>query len=299
MSKNRRNKNQTPEQKTVVADSGVSASAVVPGPEAKVAPRQFAKFNVLADGDEIVYYCPGCDDVHIIPVKNRDVIWNYNNDVNAPTLSPSIKATMGKGICHHFVRNGEIQYLGDCTHAMKGTNVQLEPFCFSEWLKGTDENEPAAAAPVSPQPTLASSSIPAETNSGSSVPSVAAEATNSGAQQAPKDLSFSEPKDCVPMTAEWQHVTKALPKVDVIVDAGTVSADAKEVQGVCEVKWNGKEWVHIASGHTIAAAPERGVWKYKAGVQQPHLATHGKDLFGNPMKKPFGMFAQAHNVRII
>jgi hypothetical protein len=30
----------------------------------------------------------------------------------------------GKDVCHSFVRDGQIQFLGDCTHALKGQTVE-------------------------------------------------------------------------------------------------------------------------------------------------------------------------------
>jgi hypothetical protein len=73
--------------------------------------------------------------------------WEFNNDFDAPTFSPSINVTgvrrMTEGeyqrvmagekieptnrVCHSFVRDGHIQFLGDCTHALAGRTVALVP----------------------------------------------------------------------------------------------------------------------------------------------------------------------------
>ena len=34
---------------------------------------------------------------------------------------PDIAST----VCHHFIRDGKIQFLGDCTHALRGQTVDL------------------------------------------------------------------------------------------------------------------------------------------------------------------------------
>ncbi|MCZ4340562.1 hypothetical protein O4H52_03015 [Sphingomonadaceae bacterium G21617-S1] len=31
-------------------------------------------------------------------------------------------------VCHSFVRNGQIEFLSDCTHALAGQTVPLPPF---------------------------------------------------------------------------------------------------------------------------------------------------------------------------
>ena len=75
--------------------------------------------------------------------------WSYNGNPDAPTFTPSVLVRSGhyapghtgecwctweteegeKGfgcyICHSFVTNGKIQFLGDCTHALAGQTVDL------------------------------------------------------------------------------------------------------------------------------------------------------------------------------
>lgn len=67
--------------------------------------------------------------------------WQWNGDANRPTFSPSILVTWGepsdvegefddpakdqKRVCHSFVTDGRIQFLGDCTHQLKGQTVDL------------------------------------------------------------------------------------------------------------------------------------------------------------------------------
>jgi hypothetical protein len=58
--------------------------------------------------------------------------------VNKPTLSPSILARWDTGpehtrhVCHSFVRNGRIEFLGDCTHALAGQTVDLKDLPIEE-----------------------------------------------------------------------------------------------------------------------------------------------------------------------
>lgn len=73
-----------------------------------------------------LFYCPGCEEHH-----GPNDSWTFNGDVEKPTFSPSIlvqghKDGVGDTRCHIFVRNGQIQYLSDCTHALAGTTVPME-----------------------------------------------------------------------------------------------------------------------------------------------------------------------------
>jgi hypothetical protein len=60
----------------------------------------------------------------------NEKVHTFNGNVYAPTLTPSLLAKYaGKGVeeycCHSFVRDGQIQFLDDCTHPLKGQTVGL------------------------------------------------------------------------------------------------------------------------------------------------------------------------------
>lgn len=79
------------------------------------------------------FFCPGCKQYHLIhvkPYKNpMGASWEFNGDVEKPTFSPSIlrqtELIRRKFICHLYIRDGKIQYLGDCSHELKGQTVEL------------------------------------------------------------------------------------------------------------------------------------------------------------------------------
>lgn len=107
----------------------------------------------------IKFKCPGCGDNHVLctqdtaPEVATGPRWNFNGDYDKPTLSPSILSRSGHyaqhfkpgdhcwcthdaenptdpsgykcHICHSFVVEGRIQFLGDCTHALAGQTVEL------------------------------------------------------------------------------------------------------------------------------------------------------------------------------
>jgi hypothetical protein len=83
----------------------------------------------LLHNGKIYYGCQACKDnpifrgVHDVPVEGPNA-WGYNGDLDHPTLTPSVRtgylrsdddASMA-GICHHFLRDGCIQYCSDSTH---------------------------------------------------------------------------------------------------------------------------------------------------------------------------------------
>ncbi|MCA0447652.1 MAG: ammonia monooxygenase [Bacteroidetes bacterium] len=111
----------------------------------QVPPDQYWGFTYLFD-------CPGCGDFHGF----NETIWQFNGDLVKPTISPSILVTwtefseLGRKqydewyaglrdknrtgkfdsitkVCHCFIREGRIQFLGDCWHELKGQTVDLPP----------------------------------------------------------------------------------------------------------------------------------------------------------------------------
>ena len=104
-----------------------------------------------ADGSlyGLSYRCPGCEGFHermvgfhTLPIEanpeGRDH-WNFNGVYERPTFSPSVKRSQefwahGNDapaidyVCHHYVTDGEIQYLDDCTHQLAGQTVPMVPW---------------------------------------------------------------------------------------------------------------------------------------------------------------------------
>jgi hypothetical protein len=84
------------------------------------------------EGGKVAFRCPGCGSTHAVRVTGNDPgpRWTYNGDPERPTFSPSILVTWGRlsKRCHSFVRAGEIEFLGDCTHELAGKTVPIPPF---------------------------------------------------------------------------------------------------------------------------------------------------------------------------
>jgi len=81
------------------------------------------KVRRTLDGLQI-WWCDGCKTHHW-----ADARWNFDGNVESPTFSPSflVRNTPNQGdVCHSYVRDGQVQYLNDTTHALKGQTLPLK-----------------------------------------------------------------------------------------------------------------------------------------------------------------------------
>lgn len=71
------------------------------------------------------FYCPGCKCDHSYDCRTDGgrPSWTFNGDLELPTFTPSL--LYPDRVCHLFVTDGRIQYLGDCTHELAGHQVDL------------------------------------------------------------------------------------------------------------------------------------------------------------------------------
>ena len=93
----------------------------------------------------ISFRCPGCGDVHAIPMSGTPA-WGWNGLIDRPTVSPSIDVKSGHYAshwkpgdgcwcdkdygfkcyrCHSTITDGRITFCTDSTHAMAGQTVDL------------------------------------------------------------------------------------------------------------------------------------------------------------------------------
>lgn len=82
-----------------------------------------------------VIHCPACGFGHKFnaaeyPNPLNGAKWTFSGTLEWPTFAPSmlIKYQLRPGedyVCHSFVRDGKIEFLSDCTHAMAGQTVEL------------------------------------------------------------------------------------------------------------------------------------------------------------------------------
>lgn len=105
---------------------------------------------------QIAHWCPACKGLHPFAIETRNhsgAIWTWDNNVERPTFSPSMNIRIGPypaepgqpgrtDVCHYFLRGGQIQFLGDCTHDMRGQTVEM-PDMPPHWPEFVQRTTPA------------------------------------------------------------------------------------------------------------------------------------------------------------
>ena len=88
---------------------------------AKVLYKEYEHQGKVYD-KHLYYFCPGCDCYHYInPDRHK-----FNGNYDKPTFMPSLLQNWDPiKICHSFITDGKIQYLGDCWHHLKNQTVDL------------------------------------------------------------------------------------------------------------------------------------------------------------------------------
>lgn len=77
------------------------------------------KLRIVQGGGHAAY-CPGCQEYHVIRSN-----WRFNGNYESPAFTPSLLLNESDRICHAFITDGHWQFLGDCTHGLKGHTVAL------------------------------------------------------------------------------------------------------------------------------------------------------------------------------
>ncbi len=91
--------------------------------------------------DCLAFVCPGCIDMvggsglHMLAVNTtiKQPAWTWDGNLIKPTLHPSILTGRGSDkVCHSFMTDGKLIYLGDCNHSLVNTSVELPDL--PEWF---------------------------------------------------------------------------------------------------------------------------------------------------------------------
>lgn len=96
-----------------------------------------------ADG-RLAWWCPGCERAHQVMTGHGDgPRWGWNGSAEKPTFTPSVLVSYdgqdaGRDgapprVCHSFVVDGQMQFLGDCTHALAGQTVPIPDWPRPTW----------------------------------------------------------------------------------------------------------------------------------------------------------------------
>lgn len=105
-------------------------------------------------GGLVAFWCPGCNEPHQLRVEGEaGSARGWNGDGDRPTFTPSVLVTVGHycagwsgpecwctarargedwdfecSACHSFVTDGQVLFLGDCTHKLAGQTVALPDY---------------------------------------------------------------------------------------------------------------------------------------------------------------------------
>ena len=108
-------------------------------------PRDRVRPVVKQDGSLVGYsfYCLGCEGYHVVHTEPWEKtwvtppapgpVWTFNGSTSRPTFGPSLlihehkkdDGTVHQPRCHTFIREGRIQFLGDCGHKLAGQTVDM------------------------------------------------------------------------------------------------------------------------------------------------------------------------------
>jgi hypothetical protein len=83
--------------------------------------------------------------VQHVPKSTAKAKWEFNGDLDAPTISPSVNESWGPipesyrqpgepetGRNHYIISDGKITYCPDCTHEFRGQTLPLSDFTEAE-----------------------------------------------------------------------------------------------------------------------------------------------------------------------
>jgi hypothetical protein len=97
----------------------------------------------LNDDGNYVFYCPGCDDLHV-----TDNSITFDGDDFAPTFKPSFYDWDSSGVCHIQIQQGRLHYLPDSTHSLVEQTVPMAPL--PKWfIDAVDDDELPEYVPAS------------------------------------------------------------------------------------------------------------------------------------------------------
>lgn len=81
--------------------------------------------------NNLFYWCEGCGHCHHVPVDGSRG-WQFSGTIENPSLSPSVRhfytdpeTSAQITVCHYWLKNGNIEYCGDCQHKFANTTRQL------------------------------------------------------------------------------------------------------------------------------------------------------------------------------
>lgn len=86
------------------------------------------------------WWCPGCKHMHYVPTDGGSrPVWGFDNNLESPTFTPSyreyipampthprLECRVERTTCHCFVRSGQIEFLNDSRHELRGLHPMVD-----------------------------------------------------------------------------------------------------------------------------------------------------------------------------
>lgn len=85
----------------------------------------------VAEATHVALYFPGPSGLIFLPVipqgreRKGTGCWTWNGDTDKPTLKPSVRTRGSDFLCHSWVEDGQVKFLGDCSHDLKWKTATL------------------------------------------------------------------------------------------------------------------------------------------------------------------------------
>ncbi|MFE1574256.1 DUF6527 family protein [Comamonas odontotermitis] len=84
----------------------------------------------IADATHVTLNIPGPTGLLTLPVMLKGTregsgCWTWNGSTDAPTLRPSVLTEGHDFRCHSWINDGNVQFLSDCSHEMRGQTTPL------------------------------------------------------------------------------------------------------------------------------------------------------------------------------
>lgn len=87
-----------------------------------------------------LFWCPGCDDAHVIYTAGPEPIWAVTGGIDSPTVQPDIAISLrGQLHCVITIKNGMIHYGDKSLHHLAGKTIPMIKFDYDPWSIGHDD----------------------------------------------------------------------------------------------------------------------------------------------------------------
>ena len=120
----------------------------------RLGPKIVKRTGYYNCGPTLAHWCPACKEMHDFAVDQpfgNGARWTWNENPAAPSFTPSMNIRIGPypegchragttEVCHYFLKDGQIQFLTDCTHDLAGKVVELPDIPATALKYATEES---------------------------------------------------------------------------------------------------------------------------------------------------------------